>query len=379
MEMNKLSLYVHVPFCVSKCRYCGFYSTRYDAELAERYIEGIRKELRLSSDILKREICSIYMGGGTPSMLSAGQLKTLCVDLAEGTDRTPDCEWTMEANPGSLTAEKLDVLLAAGVNRLSIGIQSFSDALLKFLGRPHSAEEGRSAVVSARNAGFRNIGIDLIFGIPGQTEQEWSNTLDQAVHLSPDHVSAYSLSIDEGSQFCHLAVSGGMALPDEEQVADRYCQTVGKLEAAGYAQYEISNFSKPGFACRHNLAYWERNEYLGIGPSAWSFLGNERWWNIADVRQYAALLEAGTSAVGGREMVDEAQSLTETLMLGLRLSAGIALEMIEDRFGAPVRRNVTARVEELEHAGLFCREAGMLRLTRRGMLLSNEALARLVA
>ena len=274
-----LSLYIHVPFCVKKCRYCGFYSTLYAPGRVDEFLSGLVLEAEMyRNDFSQQPFSSIYIGGGTPTVLSPSQFGQLVRVIREHFPIIEDnVEFSVEANPYTVTSEKLSFLLAQGVNRLSLGVQSFSDEILQTLGRLHTGEQAANAFRLARIAGFRNIGIDLIYGIPGQTVTHWEETLDAAIALNPEHVSAYSLSLDEGSQFLREAEAGRLTMPVDEVIAAMYERAVTKLNKEGYERYEISNFTLPGHECRHNMNYWDRGEYLGLGPGAWSFISGRRY------------------------------------------------------------------------------------------------------
>jgi oxygen-independent coproporphyrinogen-3 oxidase len=260
---------------------------------------------------------------------------------------------TIEANPRTVSEDKLELLRAGGLNRLSLGVQSFSDDVLKTLGRLHSAREAYEAFMLSRKAGFTNIGMDLIYGIPGQSAAEWHETLDKAISLTPEHISAYSLSLDEGSRFIVEAEAGRFALPDDEFVAAMYEDAVRRLRGAGYERYEISNFSYPGFTCRHNRNYWERGEYLGLGPAAWSFIGNARYRTVADVHEYIRRLKAGLSAIAEEEIVDSQQAANETVMLALRTSVGVDMMSYEEKYGAEALKQLARNAGPLIAAGLL--------------------------
>jgi oxygen-independent coproporphyrinogen-3 oxidase len=283
----------------------------------------------------------------------------------------------VEANPNTITIEKLSLLLAQGVNRLSLGVQSFSDEVLQTLGRLHTGEQAVDAFRLARIAGFRNIGVDLIYGIPGQTATHWEETLDALIALEPEHVSAYSLSLDDGSQFKREADAGGFTMPDDEVIAVMYESAVETLNNACYGQYEISNFSLPGYECRHNMNYWDRGEYLGLGPGAWSFMSGTRSANISDTVEYSKRLSDGRSAIDVREMLGPLSSARETILLGLRTMKGLDLVRFKLEFGADLLGQLERNAVPLMDAGLLSLAEGRLRLTESGILLSNEALARL--
>jgi oxygen-independent coproporphyrinogen-3 oxidase len=374
-----LSLYIHIPFCVSKCRYCGFYSTQYDNATADQYLADLQIEIENRAALFERRTCSsIYIGGGTPTALSREQLSRLFT-LINGRLRIgPDAEITIEANPNTVRSKNLSHLRTQGVTRLSLGVQSFSDELLLVLGRSHSALQAIAAIVEARDAGFDNIGIDLIFGIPGQTEQLWRKTLETAVSLRPEHIAAYSLSLDDGSRLAREVAAGKISLPNDDVVAGMYEMARENLRDAGYHQYEVSNFSLAGRQCRHNVNYWDRGEYLGLGPGAWSFIGNRRSANIADVAEYSKRLRLGIATVDQEEVVNRDQAAWETLMLGLRKTTGFDLGRYGMLAGQRSLEILQDRIRELVGAGLFRIENGRLGLTAKGALLSNEALIRIL-
>ncbi len=373
-----LSLYIHIPFCVRKCHYCGFYSTTYTLSQADEYIASLRLEAAsYQRAFVGRTFDSVYLGGGTPTALSSEQLKKIIATVHEHFQISRDAECTVEANPKTVSGSQLMQLRKAGVNRLSLGVQSFNNDVLKILGRLHTAEESADAFMLARSAGFTNIGIDLIHGVPGQTAAQWNETLDRTIILKPEHVSAYNLSIDEGSRFMSEAEAGRFSLPGDEQGVTMYERAVNDLGRAGYDRYEISNFSLPGFTCRHNMNYWERGEYLGLGPAAWSFISGRRYHAIADVREYSLRLKAGLSIIQDEEVANFRQAANETVMLGLRMVEGVDLARFERDFGADTSRQLEENATPLQQAGLLEKTRGRIRLTERGFLLSNEVLARL--
>ena len=373
-----LSIYIHIPFCAKKCFYCGFFSTPYTARNADQFIDALRIEAAcLARSFSDRQFGTLYLGGGTPTVLSSHQLTTVVSIIRSNFKIAPGAEITVEANPHSGSEPLFQALRKCGVNRLSIGVQSFSDRLLTTLGRPHRAEQARDAFQSARRSGFKNIGIDLIYGIPGQTPDDWSQTLDNAITLRPDHISAYSLSLDEGSDYQQKAASGSFYLPDDDTVAKLYDTGVECLTAAGCIHYEISNFAQPGFECRHNLNYWRRGEYLGLGPGAWSFIGARRSRSVPDLKSYCTGLQSGFSITAEEEMLGPTEAELETLMLGLRTRNGIELARIAGEFGSLRRDRLLTLAAPMIDSGLLQNEAGRLFLTDRGMVLSNEVLGRL--
>ena len=373
-----LSLYLHVPFCLRKCPYCGFYSTVYSEQLANEYLDALHLEAAGYHHAFDNQVIdTVYWGGGTPTVLSLEQMQRLIGVIRDHFLVARDAEWTIEANPNSVSLPQLVSLREAGVNRLSLGIQSFNDKILKALGRLHSAAEAAAAFRHARKAGFSNIGVDLIYGVPGQTTEEWNKTLDETIGLQPEHVSAYSLSLDEGSRFMDEAMAGRFALSEDDQVASLYEHAVEKLGRAGYHRYEVSNFSLPGYACRHNVNYWARGEYLGLGPAAWSFVNQKRYHAVADVREYVARLKTGRSVIEGEEVTNSRQAANETIMLSLRTTAGLDLVRFGKDFGKAALTQLEHQAALLKQQGLLETDEGRIMLTERGLLIANEALARL--
>ncbi len=375
-----LSLYVHIPFCVRKCPYCGFFSTRYDSALADRYLRALREELTMSAPFLEgRHVGTIYIGGGTPSTLSPGQFTVLADALFGQTTRfSSGTEVTVEVNPGTASPDLFSLLRSLGATRLSIGAQAFSDEVLRALGRVHGAEDARRAFAMARAAGFGNIGLDLMYAVPGQTDGQWAETLDDALRLAPDHLSVYSLSLDEGSRFFADASRGRVVLPSDEAAAGQYSMACDRLERHGYRRYELSNFSRPGFACRHNLNYWSRGEYLGIGAGAWSFLRGVRWANLCDVEGYIGRIARRETVRSFEERPGPAEAASEALFLGLRTAEGIDLERFAACHGTERSASLLAAVERHWTTGLYEVHAGRLRLTQRGALLANDAMEALL-
>lgn len=371
-----ITAYIHIPFCVNKCPYCGFYSTHYDGLLADRFLSALDIEMKIRSrDVQDRQFGSVYIGGGTPTTLSPDQLSRLLDLVEEHVDLTVDAEITVEANPNTVTARTLSLLKARGINRLNIGAQSFSDDVLVSLGRAHSSGDALAAVRAARKAGFGNVGFDLIYGVPGQTEEQWRSTVETALSLEPEHLSIYSLSLDEGSLLSREAHAGRFMLPDDEIVERMYVTAVRSLDGSGFRQYEISNFCVPGRECRHNSNYWDRGEYLGLGPGAWSFIGNMRFRTMANVNEYILRMTNGIDAVETMEVLDRDQEASEMLLLGLRRTAGIDLDHYGNLFGSSAMDDLRTKIGKFDGSGLFQIDNSRLSLTMRGFLLSNEALA----
>lgn len=367
------ALYIHVPFCRRKCFYCDFASQPLATDRVGKYLYALEREAKevLASWPPGWEVPSLYIGGGTPTCLEPADLERVLATAA-AFPRAAGAEWTVEANPGTVDREKLALLRAAGVNRLSLGVQSFDDELLLFLGRIHTAAEARAAWELARAAGFDNLSLDLMYAIPGQTLSAWQKTLEQALTLAPEHVSAYSLAIEEGTEFGRRWEAGLLEpLPDDVDLA-MYREVRQRLGEAGLAQYEISNFARPGRECRHNLVYWRNEPYLGLGPAATSYLGGERRTNFRNVEQYYQALAAGRSPVAEREEATPELAMAETVILGLRLTGGISRERFRRRFQVDLAAVYPEAIRRLTAAGLLAADAQGLRLTPRGLPLANQ-------
>ena len=373
-----LALYIHTPFCVRKCTYCGFYSTNYAGHSADEYLLSLEREAAgLGRTLSDRVFSTVYIGGGTPVVFSLKQLDVLLSLVSRFFRIEAGAERTVEANPNCVSTEKLALLRDRGITRLSLGVQSLLDPMLSFLGRTHTATQAVEAFRLARNSGFDTIGIDLIYGIPGQTDGQWNDTLNRVVNLGPEHISAYNLSLDEGSLLKAEVEEGRVMMPDDDTVASQYEAARSLLRGAGYEQYEISNFCLPGQTCRHNKHYWQRGEYLGLGPGAWSFIQGRRYRNIPDIREYCLRISRGLTTYVDEERPDDDQTANETVMLALRTTTGLNLEQYTRDYGARRTRKLLERAESLRHSGLIEIVRGQLRLSDRAFPIANELLVRL--
>ncbi len=376
--INMISLYVHIPFCGKKCLYCGFYSTVYTTKIADQFLAALRQEAAgLQPAVQDRTVSTIYIGGGTPTVLSDNQIEKLLDIIRNHFSFSGDVEFTIEANPNTVTKEKLSLWQKGGVNRLSLGIQSFSDEILQALGRIHNSSQAIAALRLAKTMGFSSIAMDLMYGIPGQTKEQWSATLGRAVKENPDHISVYALSLDEGSAYLRETEAGRLVLPEDDRTAEMYEKAVNVLAEAGYSRYEISNFSRSGHECRHNLNYWMRGQYLGMGPGAWSFLSGKRYANVADIAEYCSRLSRGVPVVADSEIPDRDEEARETAFLRLRTMKGLDLAWFGDTFGGAVLNRLETSLAPLLEAGLLETRQRRLILTERGILLSNEVFASL--
>jgi oxygen-independent coproporphyrinogen-3 oxidase len=362
------ALYIHIPFCSRKCGYCDFYSTE-NLDLIPRFLKALSTEMTQCSERFRNmSFDTVYAGGGTPSLLAPEQITRLAGQISEFFRVPADSEKTLEINPGTLSSSKLDAWLESGFNRLSVGAQSFSNAELNLLGRIHRSEDTRKAFKMARRAGFKNIGLDLIYALPGQTLAILEKNLQQALSLCPEHISAYSLTWSSRTPLGRAIQQGKLPAPDENLTADMFLSIHEILSAQNYDHYEVSNYSLPGFECLHNSHYWDGTPYLGLGPSAHSYDGNARWWNSSDTADYLARLEAGKSPCKNLETLSEADHRLERIALGLRTKNGIGLDDLH---------NMEDEVNLLTEKSLAHVKDGRLVLTPGGMLLTDEIAARL--
>ncbi len=371
---SSLSLYFHVPFCRSKCAYCDFASFPGREGEWKRYFEALWDELeRWKGALAGRRIATVFFGGGTPTLVDAGYIGETLARARAIAPFAPDAEITLEGNPGTLTPDKLAAYRRWGVNRLSLGAQSFDDGLLKSLGRIHTAAQISEAVGMAREAGFDNLNLDLMYALPGQSMGQWRDTLDAAVALGVEHISAYSLIVEEGTPMAARVSRGEAALPDDEAVNAMQREAVARLARAGYGRYEISNYAKPGRECRHNMVYWHRGDYLGLGCAAHSLVNGERFSNPATLEGYFS----GARRLDAQRLTP-ADAMEETLMLATRTTRGLDLEAWEAAFGAPFERGREAALEKLGRGGFIEMKDGYLRLTLRGMEVQDAVVVELM-
>lgn len=375
------AIYVHIPFCVHKCPYCDFYSIRHQPELLARFLDGLAGEIALQASNPRWKNfagTSIFLGGGTPSILRPEQAEKILQSIQLHFEILPEAEISFEANPGTLSQSHLAAFRDLGFNRISIGVQSFTDLDLQTLGRIHDAGVARAAISDARAAGFTSLGIDLIFGIPKQSLKTWQQNLETAIALNPDHISTYALTLEAGTPLAQWHAEGRIKIASDVLSRRMYLSTLELLSRAGYGHYEISNFARPGFECRHNLAYWNGAAYLGFGPSAHSFLNGERWWNINDLAAYLEAIEAGQAPIAGNEVLTPAEKMTEYILLSLRKKSGLDLRQFTMLFGAVAADRLHERLQTLEQE-FFVQHDGVFALTPAGFLLYDSICADLIA
>jgi oxygen-independent coproporphyrinogen-3 oxidase len=366
--MNLFSLYLHVPFCQRKCAYCDFNSYPGQEGLFDDYATALVREIEMAGPA---HIRTVYIGGGTPTVLPLSLLARTVAGVHQAFGVETDAEISIEANPGTVDAAGLTGLRAMGINRLSLGVQSFDDRELRLLGRIHTAAEADQALAAARQAGFDNVNLDLIYGLPGQTTSSWKRTLAQALALGPDHLSLYALSVEEGTALAASLARGDLPQPDPD-LAER------TLLAARYVHYEISNWARtPAHLCRHNLTYWRNEPYLGMGAGAHSWAGGRRWSNVSWPADYIARILGGQRPIATEEDIDPSLEMGETMMMGLRLlDEGVSFERFRRRFGTDLGQHFRGELAELAELGLIVLDGERVRLSERGHLLGNQAFLR---
>ena len=383
--MNReLEIYIHIPFCIRKCAYCDFLSWPADNKAIEHYVEKLIDEINAHSacDFVRETVVTtLFFGGGTPSILRRSQMDRIMKSVRANFSVVEDAEISMEANPGTVTKDKLECYRQAGINRISFGLQSADNEELKLLGRIHTWEEFLESYRLARECGFDNINVDLISAIPKQTVRSWEESIRKVLTLKPEHISAYSLIIEEGTPFFEKygeGTAGELMLPSEEDEREMYHRTEKLLKEAGYHRYEISNYAKEGRECRHNLGYWERENYLGIGLGASSLIDNVRYKNTDELRKY--LIYAGDleKIQEDREELSMAAQMEEFVFLGLRKIEGISKQLFYDLFGCDLGQCYGKGIAKMKAEDLLEEANGMLRLTRKGIDVSNYVFAEIL-
>ena len=366
-----IALYIHIPFCKRKCKYCSFISFDDRVNDIPAYIDALKQEFILRS--VSATIETIYFGGGTPSLLSPQQLSDILAVIGRCFEIADDTEISIEANPGTVDLKYLADIKEAGINRLSLGIQSFNDAELSMLGRIHSSKEAGAAVRDARQAGFDNLNIDLIYGLPGQNIDDWNTSLHQALDFHPEHMALYALTLEAEEMLAKEIKAGKWPQIDADTVATQYELAEELLGKKGYRHYEISNWSRPGRECRHNLVYWQEGSYLGVGVAAHSYIEKRRSANTGDLDKYIkALSQNKLPPQEIDEIINPDLEIAESIILGLRLCCGINIDDFEKRFGIDIMKQYGKQIEELLNFGLIEKNQEYIRLTPQGRLLGNE-------
>ena len=376
--MKTTACYIHIPFCDHKCIYCDFYSV-ITSDTITSFLQSLKEEINYygSKFSSNRILTSIFFGGGTPSLMEPAYLKEIISTINKKFSISDSAEITMETNPGTVDINKLTEFRKAGFNRISIGIQSFNDDELKFLTRIHDSETAIRTINEAVEAGFENINIDLIFNLPKQTKEKWLFNLKTACTLPVNHISAYSLIVENGTILNKMIIDGKVIMQDEDYDADLYETTIENLEAKGFLQYEVSNFAKPGFECLHNNSYWHYNDYFGFGTSAHSFIDGKRWWNYSSVKRYVSEITNNGKATANHEMLTPEEIHNEYVMLALR-SSGIELRSYKKRFGSDWLKKNNTYFEELLNKDLILYDDEIIKFTRNGYTLCDEIIKNVI-
>lgn len=375
-----LELYLHIPFCVKKCDYCDFLSFPAGPDSKRAYVKALVNEIRATEEKIRlRPVSSVFIGGGTPSILEPELMSQILSALKECFTLLPDVEFTIEANPGTLTRDKLQSYRSYGINRLSLGLQSTFDEDLAMLGRIHTYAEFEESFRLAREAGFANINVDLISAIPGQTRASWMENLRRIADLEPEHISAYSLIIEEGTPFYDRYEHQELELPDEDAEYEMYEDTLRYLKSRGYEQYEISNYARPGYACRHNVGYWQRSDYLGLGLGASSLISGTRFSNTSSMQEYLELSETPAKLRRDQEVLTPSEEMEEFMFLGLRMTEGVSEKEFRHCFGMDLSEVYGTVLEQYRKSGHLIHEDDRWRFSREGIHVSNWILSDFIA
>ena len=372
-----VSLYIHIPFCATKCYYCAFNTYSFHKEQAKAYLDALSIEMKIYSPQTS-PLQTIFIGGGTPSILSANSLDRLFTDIYSKFHLCSDVEITVECNPGTVDAEKLRVMKDRGVNRLSFGLQAMQDEILRQLGRIHTVEEFHQSYHLAREFGFDNINIDLIFALPDQTMEIWKHTLTESISLQPEHISAYNLVMEESTPFYDQWKTGQLNLPSDDTEADMFQYTIDTLTTHGYTHYEICNFAKPNREVKHNLVYWNNQEYIGLGVGACGYVDGIRYTNIKGIPPYIETLHELKKPIADTDVLTEKAEKAETLMLSLRKREGICIKDYMVRFGESIDVEFRDIIQKWKNLGLLDQTETHLHLTDRGLFLANEVFVELM-
>ncbi|NMS89937.1 oxygen-independent coproporphyrinogen III oxidase [Clostridioides difficile] len=383
-----LGLYIHIPFCVKKCKYCDFNSYKMDIDSKRRYIEDLKIEMELYSNKLSKDnkykkkedyhlnsndtITSIFVGGGTPSILTSNEIREIFTSVREMFNVDENAEITIECNPGTLTLEKLKTMKDIGINRLSIGLQAVQEQHLNFIGRIHTYEEFEKNYKDALSVGFKNINIDLMYSLPNQTLCDWKETLQKVSNLNPTHISAYSLILEEGTELYNMYESNKFELIDENVDIEMYEYTINYLKSKGYNQYEISNYSKEGYNCEHNILYWECEHYIGLGAGASGYINKNRYSNLESLDEYHLSLAKREKPIQESEVLSEKDMIEEKIFMGLRMNKGIKFKDFKKNFGLDFREKYSKQIEMLLDRKLINQSFEGIQLTQKGREISNS-------
>ncbi|MDM8534582.1 radical SAM family heme chaperone HemW [Clostridiaceae bacterium HSG29] len=380
MKTNKerLGIYIHIPFCKSKCIYCDFVSVT-NQSLTDKYFDYLLKEIEMYKEVLNQfKVVTIYFGGGTPSLVDALYIEKVVNKIKEYTDLNDILEFTIEVNPGTLNREKLEVYKKVGINRISIGLQSTNNNTLKMLGRIHDYDEFLDSYNLIREVGFNNVSVDLMFGLPGQTVEMFESSIDKVIKLNPEHISAYSLKVEESTKLYKLIKKGVLEEPNEEIDRVMYELLIDKLSENKYNLYEISNFSKNEFESKHNMIYWERENYLGLGLAAHGFIDNKRYGNVISFNEYFNIIDNEIKPVEETSVISEEECLFEEVMLGLRLSKGINYKKLNEKYNIDFIKDHNQEVIELLEEKMIEMNNESIWITKKGMSVSNAIITKII-
>lgn len=375
-----LGLYIHIPFCVSKCKYCDFNSYKLDLEEKKKYLKLLEKEMSFyKNEIEEKEIDTIFIGGGTPSILRDNEIEILFDNIKTNFKIKKNAEITMECNPGTLTLSKLKIMKDCGVNRLSIGLQAVQNHHLEYIGRIHTFEEFEKNYFQAKEVGFENINIDLMYALPNQNEEDWKETLGKIVELNPAHISAYSLILEENTELFDMYNRNEFKLLDEDIDIVMYEYTINYLKSHGYNQYEISNYAKEGYECNHNILYWKCENYVGIGASASGFLNVTRYNNVSSLSEYEKMILKGKKPIDWEEKLSIKDEIEESIFLGLRMNEGIKFKDFKIKYDLDFIEKYKNEIKKLKKLNLIdVNELGM-RLTQKGREISNSVFVEFIS
>lgn len=375
-----LGLYIHIPFCVSKCKYCDFNSYKLDLEKKKKYLKLLEKEMSFyKNEIEEKEIDTIFIGGGTPSILRDNEIEILFDNIKTNFKIKKNAEITMECNPGTLTLSKLKIMKDCGVNRLSIGLQAVQNHHLEYIGRIHTFEEFEKNYFQAKEVGFENINIDLMYALPNQNEEDWKETLGKIVELNPAHISAYSLILEENTELFDMYNRNEFKLLDEDIDIVMYEYTINYLKSHGYNQYEISNYAKEGYECNHNILYWKCENYVGIGASASGFLNGTRYNNVSSLSEYEKMILKGKKPIDWEEKLSIKDEIEESIFLGLRMNEGIKFKDFKIKYDLDFIEKYKNEIKKLKKLNLIdVNELGM-RLTQKGREISNSVFVEFIS
>ena len=368
-----LGLYIHIPFCVTKCKYCDFNSFKIDLNEKIKYLNYLGEEMKLYKEEIKnREIDSVFVGGGTPSILNENEINILFEKIKENFNIKSNAEITMECNPGTLTLNKLKAMKKSGVNRLSIGLQAVQNHHLKYIGRIHTFEEFEKNYHDAKQMGFDNINIDLMYALPNQSREDWMESLEKVVKLNPTHISAYSLILEENTELFKMYERDEFNLLDENTDIEMYEYTIDYLKSHGYNQYEISNYAKGNFECKHNVLYWKCEEYVGIGASASGYFNGIRYNNICELDNYEKMILEGEKPIEWEEKLSIKDEIEESIFLGLRMNEGIQISDFKEKYNFDFEKEYKNEIEKLSKMELIEIDNNLMKLTQKGREISNS-------